>query len=238
MEKLSFHPIGSNKKKTIHIMILVLIFSLVTSSLLLIGSMDKAVMSINQLLLSLVCNVCWLFIWDIVKDSISDAILEKRIRFIMYLPFFSLAISLFEHELDWLGGIGSSIISLLEVVYYFKIVIRCIKKGDEQVKKFGKLLILAPVCVLICLVLIIVSIPMIFDGVSIDFMTLIGVIIGILVVLSCIYPFFYFYKVIGIDNTNSEEKNTQMTANVGNNFWWWIVPLCALAMILLMSQAG
>lgn len=238
MNKLSFHSLGSESTETVQLLVIVLCLMLpldllktITGQTNIISSNVLIFIRLVEVLISFIFMIVF---WGKVKESVGDMTLGKQIKYFIYCSIFCLAFILLGFKLEFFLYIGI-IVSIVGFVFYCLIISRCIKEGDEQVKKFGKSLLWGPVSAVIWGLLVYLLVNMdSSNDIGVDlFLLFLG---EIVVALLCIYPYYYFYKICKTLNTNKEELWGKQTFI--ESTWWWIIPLCVLGAILLMSQIG
>ena len=103
----------------------------------------------------------WYFIMRRIGESLEDEVYSKRLNPAFYLMIAGSVLSFLGTlaSAEWLETIAG-IVSLAGGIFYFMLIARCVKAGDAQVKKFGKLLIWTLIG---CAVIMIVSAAIALD---------------------------------------------------------------------------
>lgn len=248
MNKLSFHSLGSESTETVKLLVIILplmiIFSFVAFG---VFDLLRSISSTGQIFVISVCTliplICIIVLWRKVKESVGDMTLGKRIKYFIYYCIFGTAFTLLGFKLEFFLYIGI-IVSIVGFVFYCLIISRCIKAGDEHVKKFGKLLLWSLVS-LIILVVLFTKLELLWKQLK-EVRWIITLIVRLEIPILLFYlfsPYYYFYKICKTLNANKEYKNANKEELWGKQTftkdpWWWIIPLCVLGAILVMSQIG
>ena len=151
-------------------------------------------------LMSLACGllipICWYAIMRKVEESISDDLLNTQIKYCFACMFITAFINIFAADpgLEALSYL-SSLVALVGFVFLCKIISRCTKCGDSQVKKFGIFLIVSMV---VAVIFMFVGMYLTIFVSSMDYMMMLLslIITAGVYTFAYTYPFAYFYKII------------------------------------------
>ena len=118
---------------------------------------------------SVACEILsmWPWYWMMTKisDSLMDEVIKKRIQWVfrpMLIGQVITILSLLTHQ-NWLMSVGW-LAELVGIVFYFSIGVRCIRFGDDNVKKFGNYLVYVSFLINILIACVLVGVAIAGDG--------------------------------------------------------------------------